>query len=478
MSFITRAKHWLKALWHGRLPGLDPARQQYYRIAIVLTGAALVLTTVSIASISPEQIPAINQAHGMIAQPPSQMLATTNNSNGSIISKQETGPVQTLEASARHGTLDGNSLQWIKVTVRRGDTLSAILQRQNVDQPALRRAISQNRKARSLYRLSPGQIINLGVNNGGELQKLTYHMNSFETLNIRRDDNDVFSVNTNKREFETRIAYVTGIINHSLFVDGQAAGLSDPMIMLLVELFGWDIDFVLDIRKGDSFAVIFEEKFFQGQKVADGQVVAAEFVNRGKTYRVVAHKNSYGMTSYFSPTGHSIKRTFLRAPVKLSRITSRFTLRRYHPVLKRWRAHRGVDYGAPRGTPIRSTAKGRVTHAGRKGGYGNAVIIKHGGVYSTLYAHMTRLNRAIRVGSYVDQGQIIGFVGSTGLATGPHLHYEFRVNKAHRNPLTYHFPQAAPIKAKYRDDFLQQSQQWVAKLNTISRNSLHLARNN
>ncbi len=443
-----------------------------------VVSGVLVVTTLTLASIQSREESGLNRVSGMIVTPPGQGLAPARDDlrplGGTASVNTMAAPVngRTGATPNRQRSLTGTE---IKIIVRSGDTLSRILQRQGVNSPALNQAIDNNQQARALYRLSPGEVINLRVDNNGELLGLMYPINSSETLQINREGKN-YQVNLNRREFETRITYITGVIDRSLFVAGQQAGLPDAMIMRLVELFGWDIDFVLDIRKGDSFAVVYEERYWRGQKVANGNILAAEFINRGKPFRVIAHKNGSGFTAYYTPAGRSIKRTFLRAPVKLSRITSRFSLRRYHPILKRWRAHRGVDYGSPWGTPVRSTANGRVLFMGRKGGYGNTVILKHGGVYSTLYAHLSRFNRKIRTGSYVEQGQIIGYVGKTGLVTGPHLHYEFRVKNRHRNPLRYRFPQAAPINPLHRQAFLGQAQLWVQRLNTISQNRFQLAR--
>jgi murein DD-endopeptidase MepM/ murein hydrolase activator NlpD len=269
---------------------------------------------------------------------------------------------------------------------------------------------------------------------------------------------------------ETRVTYVSGNIETNLFEDGHEAGLSEALILKLVEIFGWDVDFALNIRRGDSFAVIHEEKYWLGQKVADGQILAAEFVNQGKPYRAIARRDASGFTHYFTPEGMGLQRMFLRTPVKYTRISSRYTdtASRFHPILKTWTAHRGVDYAAPAGTPVRATATGRIFSLGRDGGYGHSIVIRHAGVYSTLYAHLARYQPGLRAGSYVEQGQIIGYVGSTGLATGPHLHYEFQVQGAHRNPLNFHFPGAAPIAAEYRDDFQRHARVWTAQLDRIT----------
>jgi len=229
--------------------------------------------------------------------------------------------------------------------------------------------------------------------------------------------------------------------------------MSDRLIMDLVAIFGWDIDFALDIWEGDQFKVVYEEYYKDKDKVADGPILAAEFSNRGKVYRAVRYTSADGHTGYFSDTGASMRKAFLRTPLNFTRISSGFNLQRKHPILNRIRAHRGVDYAAPLGTPIRATGDGVVVYAGRKGGYGNALILRHGSTYNTLYAHMSRFASGMRRGARVDQGDILGYVGMTGLATGPHLHYEFQVDGIHRNPLTIALPRAEGIAANQVEQF-------------------------
>jgi murein DD-endopeptidase MepM/ murein hydrolase activator NlpD len=274
---------------------------------------------------------------------------------------------------------------------------------------------------------------------------------------------------------ETRHAYVSGRIQTSLFEDGQHAGLSDALILKLVEIFGWDIDFALGIKPGDTFAVIHEEKYWMGQKIGDGPVLAAEFINRGKLYHAIGYKDKNGVTKYYELDGITKQKRFLRTPIEFSRISSRYTdqATRFHPILKIWTAHRGIDYAAPSGTPIRATADGRITHTDEiksmqsNGGYGNALVIKHDAAYSTLYAHLSRFAPNIRVGSFVEQGQIIGYVGKTGLATGPHLHYEFHVRNFHRDPLLFKFS-GTPIPLEERQAFFAQVEPMVAQLKLIA----------
>ena len=245
-----------------------------------------------------------------------------------------------------------------------------------------------------------------------------------------------------------------GTIESSLFLAAADAGISDRTIMNLAGIFAWDVDFMLDIRSGDSFTIVYEDIWKDGERVAEGNILAAEFVNQGEHFTAIRFEDDSGRVDYFTPEGNSVRKAFLRAPLTFSRISSNFNPRRRHPKLNTIRAHKGVDYAAATGTPIKAAGDGKIIHRGRKGGYGNTVIVQHGGNITTLYAHMSRYGKG-RVGSRVRQGQIIGYVGATGLATGPHLHYEYRRNGVHLNPRTVKLPDAEPIKAEYLPAFQQ-----------------------
>jgi murein DD-endopeptidase MepM/ murein hydrolase activator NlpD len=246
--------------------------------------------------------------------------------------------------------------------------------------------------------------------------------------------------------------------------------------MEMAGIFGWDIDFALELRKGDSFKLLYEEHFLDGNKLRNGPILMAEFNNDGKLFKAVRYQTPDGNTSYYDPDdGRNKKRAFIRTPVKFARISSRFTNGRFHPVLKKWRAHRGVDYAAPTGTPIKAAGNGKVIFRGTKGGYGKTVIIQHGTKYTTLYAHLSKYAKSSKKGRTIKQGQIIGYVGKTGLATGPHLHYEFRVNGVHRNPLTVKLPKADPINSKYRKDFDQKTAEIQNTFDLMSSSSPQVA---
>ena len=365
--------------------------------------------------------------------------------------------------------------QWQTATVKSGDNLSLLFDRNNLSPQELYKVTSNKTAAKQFKRLYPGNEIKLRIDDN-KLTELSYEFDLGKSLHMVRTD-DHFDAKIIERPLEYRTAQATATINDSLFLSAQAAGLSDKLTMELAGIFGWDIDFALDIRQGDNFAVIYEEVFLDGEKVRDGNIVGATFTNRGKSFQAIRYTDNNNRTDFYSADGHSMRKAFLRTPVDFSRISSRFNLKRKHPVLNRIRAHKGVDYAASRGTPIKATGDGKIIHRGKKGGYGNTVIIQHGSSYSTLYAHMSNYARGIRTGSRVKQGQTIGYVGSSGLATGPHLHYEFRVNGSVRNPLTVKLPDAQPLPKKFLADFKQQTNQLMVSLNLLNQTNLALASN-
>ncbi len=354
--------------------------------------------------------------------------------------------------------------QWTEFEVRSGDTLAAIFDRAGLKPATTQEVANLNEQTRQLRRIRPGQKIALLLDDQQQLVQLKYMPSLTETLLVKRQSDQSLTSEILNHPLDAVPVFKSGVIESSLFEAAAVSGIPDNIIMELANIFGWDIDFALDIRKGDRFAVVYNELYKEGQKVRSGQVLAAEFVNRGKTYRALYYTDPKGNSGYFTPEGKSMRKAFLRSPVKFSRISSRFTGKRWHPVLGKWRSHKGVDYAAPRGTPVRASGDGKVIKAMRSKSYGNVVFLQHGGRYTTVYAHMKGFARGIRKGKRVKQGQIIGYVGSTGYATGPHLHYEFRVNGVHRNPLTVKLPAAAPINPAYREDFLRKTHKQLALL--------------
>lgn len=371
------------------------------------------------------------------------------------------------EKPASTDTASAEALPWQKVVVKAGDNLSLIFDRLHLSPQQLHEVLEADKSSRYLNQLHPGQSLRFRIADS-ELQGLQYQLSETQTYYIDRQTNG-FSNQLIEKPVEIRLKHANGDIINSLYQAGQKAGLSDNLIMELANIFGWDVDFALDIRSGDSFSLLFEEHYLDGEKLRDGRILAAEFTNRGESYRAVLFTDPEGNSQYFSPEGKSMRKAFLRSPVDFRRISSTFQRERYHPVLGKKRPHRGVDYAAATGTPIKAAGDGKVIFRGTKGGYGNVVILQHGGKYTTLYGHMSKFRSGVVNGSRVKQGQTIGYVGKSGLATGPHLHYEFRVNGVHRNPLTVKFPDAAPISAKYQADFKQQSAQLLAQLDLFKR---------
>nr|VFK18581.1 MAG: Murein DD-endopeptidase MepM and murein hydrolase activator NlpD, contain LysM domain [Candidatus Kentron sp. LPFa] len=360
------------------------------------------------------------------------------------------------------------------VTVRAGDNLSTIFQRFGLPQSQLHAIMNAGKDTRRFRNLRPGQTLEFDLAEDGAIRRILYRSNDETALEVAsRKGGAGYLAKTIIEDLERRITLSSGIIDRSpLFIAGQRAGLSDKTIMEMVGIFAWDVDFALDVRPGDRFSVIYEQLYKDGEKIRNGKILAAEFVNRGKTFRALRYKNDKGEANYYTPSGRGMRKAFLRTPVEFSRISSRFQLRRMHPVLNKIRSHRGVDYAAPRGTPVKATARGKVTVVGRKGGLGKAIFIQHQGKYTTVYGHLHKYARGIKRGKTVRQGQVIGYVGSTGLATGPHLHYEFRIRGVHKDPLKVKLPQSLPIEARYRPDFRRKTKNLIAKLDLLSRTML------
>lgn len=348
------------------------------------------------------------------------------------------------------------------VVVKSGDNFSLVADRADLSSTHVFQIMESGEEAKRLLNLYPGQKISFYFDKFDELLYLSYQPSITDTLIVTKTG-DAFSAQLQVKTLTTRVRYASGTINDSLFLAANKAGLNDNVTMELADILGWDIDFALDIRVGDQFGVMYEEFLLDGKFVKSGNILATKFINQDKEITALRFQDSTGEVGYFTPEGLSMRKTFRRNPLDIVRITSRFNLRRKHPVLHKIRAHRGVDYAAGKGTPIRATGDGKVVNARRKGGFGNTVIIQHGQKYNTLYAHLSKYGRGIREGRTVKQGQIIGYVGSTGLATGPHLHYEFRVNGVHRNPLTVSLPLAKPIKSAEKDNFMKHAKHTLEK---------------
>jgi murein DD-endopeptidase MepM/ murein hydrolase activator NlpD len=347
------------------------------------------------------------------------------------------GPVATQQAGVA---------STIEVIVVRNDTMDAIFRRMALDKSDLAAIRNLPGIRQSLDFLKPGDAIKVTHLNGGEIKELSRKVSETQTLEVVREDTG-FAAKIVNNPVETRIRTAGATIDSSLFQAAEGAAISDAVALRLANVFAWDIDFVLDIREGDRFTAVYEQVYQNGKYLHDGEVLAAEFVNGGKIYRAVRFTSDDGAVGYYTPDGKPMRKAFLRAPVDFTRVSSVFNPSRRHPILNIIRGHMGTDYAAPTGTPIHAAGDGRVSFEGTRGGYGNALVLLHTNSVSTLYGHMSRFARGIHLGSRVNQGEIIGYVGMTGLATGPHLHYEYLMNGVHMNPQTVRLPGAEPLRA-------------------------------
>jgi len=354
-----------------------------------------------------------------------------------------------------------SSLIWNKARIRPGDSMARVFQRLGFTPGELHGIISLGKKTAVLKKIKPGNELEYSKGSSGRLSAIRYSIDQLNTLVVTKSGDD-WLADVETKELEIRTTNARGIINSSLFLAGKKAGLTDALVMELAGIFGWDIDFILDIREGDNFTLIYEEKFVRGDKIGNGNILAAEFVNQGRPYRAVRYTDSSGSAEYYTPKGMSMRKAFLRAPLDFSYISSNFKPRRFHPILKRVKAHNGVDYRAPKGTPVKAAGDGKVITSAYSKYNGHHVFIQHGQKYVTKYLHFTK--RKVRRGNRVKQGQIIGYVGATGLAQAPHLHYEFLVNGVHRNPRTIKLPDAKPINQKERSHFTQKTRDLVKQL--------------
>lgn len=360
-----------------------------------------------------------------------------------------------------------------ELTIKSGDNLSSVFARMGLNDRDIYELFDGNKSAKDLRSIAPGQKFEFLVDAQGKLQELTYYKNVLDSLKFTRNETG-FSSELISLKPEIKRSFRQGTINSSLFLAGKQAGLPINLTMELANIFGYDVDFAQDIQKGDQFKVMFEEQYLSNKKIGTGVILSAEFTNAGKTFRAVRYTGKDGVTRYYTPDGKGMNKAFLRMPVEFARISSGFSLGRLHPVLNTIRAHKGTDYAAATGTPIRATGDGKIIFAGRQGGFGNCIVIQHGQGYETLYGHLSKFGKGISNGTRVSQGQVIGYVGMTGLASGPHLHYEFHVNGQVRNPVTVDLPKSVGIAANEKDRFNAATQTLVAQLQDLERDS-HLA---
>jgi murein DD-endopeptidase MepM/ murein hydrolase activator NlpD len=362
---------------------------------------------------------------------------------------------------------------WREERVQRGDLLATVLDRLGVHDPDALQRLRGMRSARSLQQLAPGRTVRAQVTAEGRLLELHYR-NGANVLTVERAG-EGFRVAEHPAELERRVLVKSAEIRTSLFSASDAAGLSDAIASQLADIFSTDIDFHRDLRRGDRFSVVYEMFHDRGEPVRAGRVLAAEFINVGRLYRAVYFQYDENRGGYYTPDGRNIRKAFLRSPLEYSRISSGFSSSRFHPILGTWRAHNGIDYAAPHGTRVRATGDGVVEFAGRDHrGYGNLVVLRHQSRYTTWYGHLSGFAKGLHKGTRVAQSETVGYVGATGLATGPHLHYEFRINDVHQNPLRVVMPPAPPISAELKPAFEAEVEPLVQQLKLLR--STHLAR--
>lgn len=365
--------------------------------------------------------------------------------------------------------------EWSNQKIRKGDNLSLVFHRAGLRDRDIYEITHSSKQAKQLTKIHAGETLGFIVDDQGKLQSLRHIKNPLKTILYSRTT-EGFTIEELVREPEVHRSFASATIKSSLFLAGQSAGLSQNMIMQMANIFGGVIDFVLDPRKGDDFYVLYEELYLDGEKFGDGAILAVEFINQGQTFTAYRYLDENGKSGYFNEKGVSMRKAFLRAPLDFTRISSSFNLKRLHPVHKYTRPHRGIDYAAPRGTPVYATGDGRVVKAGYNSSNGNYVFIQHGQQYTTKYLHLNK--RAVKFGTRVKQQQIIGWVGSTGTATGPHLHYEFLVNGVHRNPRTIlkKLPKAKSIATAELVHYMEQTRS--LRMQLASHRQLKLADTN
>lgn len=362
--------------------------------------------------------------------------------------------------------------EWVEITVRPGDTLGSIFRRQGFSANLLHRIIQLDESTKGLKNIRPGDVFQFELDDSGGFQRMRYPISDSQYLIVSMALDDL-QMEILEREIVTEIREAEGVVTSSLFAAAKSAGLSDAMTMDLANIFAWDIDFVLDLREGDRFFLIYEELYREGEFLRDGRILAATFINQAERYRAVRF-DSHNESAFFDPDGRNMRKEFLRAPLNFSYISSGFNPRRMHPILKRVRPHNGIDYYAPRGTPVYAAGGGSVTRSAYSKTNGHHVFIKHDGGIETRYLHFT--SRAVKEGQKVRQGQTIGYVGSTGLASGPHLHYEFLVDGVHRNPRTVPLPKIEPLEGGRLVSFHETAAPLLTRLSRLESASLYASR--
>jgi len=448
--FYERCAHWS----FNRSADVEPIR--WHREHWMLAGTALLITLLSgfimpawASAMRPASVP---EAHTLLplALPKVDLTST---------------PIPTVD-------------DWQVVRVQPGQTLSDIFNGRGLGLSELQKVMdAAGEHKAALHNIRPGEEFDFLLDSDGSLKGFRFDPDQTSRAIIRLDGaQPTFALQ--KRDMDLREQVAHGVIRSSVYAAGDQAGMNAAMVGKLADLFKYDIDFVQDLRAGDSFTVIYDDIYRDGVRYGQGDIVAAEFINQGKRYTAYRFKKADGSYGWYSEDGRPIQKSFLRIPVDFTRISSKFSIARMHPILGRMRAHKGVDYAAPSGTPIHAAGDGVIKYHGWENGYGNFVVIQHSKTISTAYGHMSRFVKGQHVGEHVRQGEVIGYVGMTGLATGPHLHYEFRVNGVQRNPQTVTLPKPEPLPAAQLARFESQVvKPQLARLTELD-NRIKLARAN
>jgi murein DD-endopeptidase MepM/ murein hydrolase activator NlpD len=379
--------------------------------------------------------------------------------------------VLSLSVPDIHPSPDPDMTFWRQERIQRGDTIASLLSRLEVNNKDIISFLRDTRDVRTMHQLVAGKVVHVQTNAIGELLWLRYFPGGNEQLTMEKSVG-VFKVSEQPAQLETQVQMKSGVINSSLFAAVDSAGVPESIALQIVDILASDVDFHRDLRKGDRFTVVYDSLYSNGEPARPGRVLAVEFVNQGTPHRALYFQAENGESGYYAPDGKNLRKAFLRSPLEFSRISSGFSSARFHPILKTWRAHSGIDYAAPTGTRVKAAADGVVAFAGWQGGYGNVVILQHHGMYSTVYGHLSAFAKGLRKGQRVSQGDVVGHVGATGMATGPHLHYEFRLNGVQRDPLKVAMPAANPVSAKYIPAFYEHTKPLMARLDMLRGTSL------
>lgn len=376
-----------------------------------------------------------------------------------------------LEIPQIEPAFDEDMTFWRQERIQSGDTIATLLSRLEVNNQDAASFMRDARDMKPVHQLVAGKAIHVQTTAAGDLLLLRYFPGGSEQLVLEKTGGS-FKLSNRPAELETHIQMKSGVIESSLFAAVDSAGVPDSVATQIVDILSSEIDFHRDLRKGDRFTVVYDSLYGNGEPARAGRVLAVEFVNQGMPYRALYFQADNGESGYYAPDGKNLKKAFLRSPLEFSRISSGFSMGRFHPVLKTWRAHKGIDYAAPTGTGVKAAADGTVAFAGWQGGYGNVIILEHQGSYSTVYGHLSAFAKGLRKGQRVRQGEVIGRVGATGLATGPHLHYEFRLNGVQRDPLKVAMPAANPVSPRHMAAFYEYTQSSMARLDMLRGTSL------